>query len=91
MRDRVGSRIPGSWVLLACIGLIALNMRGPFVAVAPVVGPMQLDLGFTPVELGLLTGSPRTATVTARTATRLRSRSSTPGGRTGPAPLRTTC
>ncbi|MFJ5692348.1 CynX/NimT family MFS transporter [Arthrobacter sp. NPDC093125] len=58
MRDRVGSRIPGSWVLLACIGLIALNMRGPFVAVAPVVGPMQLDLGFTPVELGLLTGIP---------------------------------
>ncbi|WP_457972616.1 MFS transporter [Arthrobacter sp. D1-17] len=58
MRDRVGSRIPGSWILLACIGLIALNMRGPFVAVAPVVGPMQLDLGFTPVELGLLTGIP---------------------------------
>lgn len=58
MRDRVGSRIPGNWILLACIGLIALNMRGPFVAVAPVVGPMQLDLGFTPVELGLLTGIP---------------------------------
>lgn len=58
MRDRTGSRIPGSWVLLACIGLIALNMRGPFVAVAPVVGPMQLDLAFTPVELGLLTGIP---------------------------------
>lgn len=58
MRDRLDSRIPGSWILLACIGLIALNMRGPFVAVAPVVGPMQLDLGFSPVELGLLTGIP---------------------------------
>ncbi len=33
-------------------------MRGPFVAVAPVVGPMQQDLGFSPVELGLLTGIP---------------------------------
>ncbi|MFJ5699091.1 CynX/NimT family MFS transporter [Arthrobacter sp. NPDC093139] len=58
MRDRAGSRIPASWILLACIGLIALNMRGPFVAVAPVVAPMQLDLGFSPVELGLLTGIP---------------------------------
>ncbi|CAH0215102.1 putative transporter YycB [Arthrobacter sp. Bi83] len=58
MRARLGSRVPGSWVLLACIGLIALNMRGPFVAVAPVVGPMQQDLGFSPVELGLLTGIP---------------------------------
>lgn len=58
MRERLDSRIPGSWILLACIGLIALNMRGPFVAVAPVVGPMQRDLGFSPVELGLLTGIP---------------------------------
>lgn len=55
---RLGSTIPSSWILLACIGLIALNMRGPFVAVAPVVGPMQQDLGFSPVELGLLTGIP---------------------------------
>ena len=55
---RLGSTIPSSWILLACIGLIALNMRGPFVAVAPVVEPMQLDLGFSPVELGLLTGIP---------------------------------
>ncbi len=44
--------------MLAAIGLIALNMRGPFVAVAPVVGQMQRDLGFTPVELGFLTGIP---------------------------------
>ncbi|MFI5085026.1 MAG: CynX/NimT family MFS transporter [Actinomycetales bacterium] len=52
------SRLPRSWLLLACIGLIALNMRGPIVSVAPVVGPMKLDLHFSPVELGLLTGIP---------------------------------
>ncbi|MBT2553304.1 CynX/NimT family MFS transporter [Arthrobacter sp. ISL-5] len=58
MKGRPDSRVPGSWILLACIGLIALNMRGPFVAVAPVAGAMQQDLGFSPVELGLLTGIP---------------------------------
>ena len=52
------SRIPQGLILLACIGLIALNMRGPFVAVAPVVGAMQRELGFSAVELGLLTGIP---------------------------------
>lgn len=50
--------MPQGLVLLACIGLIALNMRGPFVAVAPVVGAMQRELGFSAVELGLLTGIP---------------------------------
>ncbi|HEY3572890.1 MAG TPA: MFS transporter [Arthrobacter sp.] len=58
MRDSIGTKVPRSWILLACIGLIALNMRGPFVAVAPVLGPMQQELGFSPVELGLLTGIP---------------------------------
>ncbi len=52
------AKVPRSWLLLATIGLIALNMRGPFIAVAPVVGEMQKDLGFTPVELGFLTGIP---------------------------------
>ncbi|WP_395405543.1 CynX/NimT family MFS transporter (plasmid) [Arthrobacter sp. UC242_113] len=52
------SRIPGSWILLVCIGLLALNLRGPFVAVAPVVGPMQQELSFSPVLLGLLTSIP---------------------------------
>ena len=33
-------------------------MRGPLVAVAPVVAQLQEDLGFTPVELGFLTGIP---------------------------------
>lgn len=52
------AKVPRSWLLLAAIGLIALNMRGPFVAVAPVVGLMQQELGFSPVELGFLTGIP---------------------------------
>ncbi|MGP4031132.1 MFS transporter [Pseudarthrobacter sp. 1C304] len=52
------AKVPRSWILLAAIGLIALNMRGPFVAVAPVVGLMQQELGFSPVELGFLTGIP---------------------------------
>lgn len=58
MTANILARVPRGWILLASIGLIALNMRGPFVAVAPVVGPMQQDLGFSPVELGLLTGIP---------------------------------
>ncbi|MCU1531523.1 MAG: transporter [Arthrobacter sp.] len=58
MTGNILSRVPRGWILLAAIGLIALNMRGPFVAVAPVVGAMQRDLGFTPVELGFLTGIP---------------------------------
>lgn len=52
------SKGPAGWILLVCIALIALNMRGPFVAVAPVAGAMQRDLGFSAVELGLLTGIP---------------------------------
>ena len=58
MTANILSRVPRGWILLAAIGLIALNMRGPFVAVAPVVGPMQQDLGFSPVEVGFLTGIP---------------------------------
>ncbi|AXJ09814.1 CynX/NimT family MFS transporter [Arthrobacter sp. PM3] len=52
------ARAPRGWLLMLAIGLIALNMRGPLVAVAPVVAQMQADLGFTPVELGFLTGIP---------------------------------
>ncbi|WP_258804760.1 CynX/NimT family MFS transporter [Pseudarthrobacter sp. NS4] len=58
MSGRILSRIPNSWILLACIGLLALNLRGPFVAVAPVVGLMQAELAFSPVMLGLLTSIP---------------------------------
>lgn len=58
MSSRLLSRVPNSWILLACIGLLALNLRGPFVAVAPVVDLMQAELHFSPVLLGLLTSIP---------------------------------
>lgn len=58
MSGRLLARVPNSWILLACIGLLALNLRGPFVAVAPVVGMMQRDLGFSPATLGILTSIP---------------------------------
>jgi CP family cyanate transporter-like MFS transporter len=52
------AKVPKAWILLACIGLLALNLRGPFVAVPPVVGVIQAELGFSPVVLGLLTSIP---------------------------------
>ena len=52
------ARAPRGWLLMLAIGLIALNMRGPLVAVAPVIAQLEDDLGFTPVELGFLTGIP---------------------------------
>lgn len=52
------TRAPRGWLLMLAIGLIALNMRGPLVAVAPVIAQLEDDLGFTPVELGFLTGIP---------------------------------
>lgn len=55
---RALAKNPRTWLLMVAIGLIALNMRGPFVAVAPVVGNMRQDLGFSPVEIGFLTGIP---------------------------------
>lgn len=55
---RILARVPRNYILLACIGLVALNLRGPFVAVAPVVGFIQADLHFSPVLLGLLTSIP---------------------------------
>ena len=58
MTGRLLAKVPASWILLACIGLLALNLRGPFVAVAPVVDLMQGELGFSPVVLGLLTSIP---------------------------------
>lgn len=52
------SRRSAAWLLLVSIGLIALTMRGPFVAVAPVVRLLEDDLGLSAWQLGLLTGIP---------------------------------
>jgi len=61
-RRPVSGRPPG-WValpglLLAGVLLVALNLRGPLVAVAPVVDDLRRDLGVGAGTLGLLTSIP---------------------------------
>ncbi|TWX38337.1 MFS transporter [Frigoribacterium sp. ACAM 257] len=51
-------RSPAAWLLTLAIVLIALNLRGPIVATAPVLGQMSSDLGLTAVVAGLLTSIP---------------------------------
>jgi len=46
------------WLLPAAIVLIALNLRGPVVAVAPVIQDIRADLGLSPSVAGLLTTIP---------------------------------
>jgi MFS transporter, CP family, cyanate transporter len=47
-----------AWVLPAAIVLVALNLRGPIVAPAPVIGDIRVDLGLTATIAGLLTTIP---------------------------------
>ncbi len=47
-----------AWLLPAAVVLIALNLRGPIVAPAPVIGDVRLDLGLTATIAGLLTTIP---------------------------------
>jgi CP family cyanate transporter-like MFS transporter len=51
-------RSPAAWLLTLAIVLIALNLRGPIVATAPVLGQMSSDLGLSAVVAGLLTSIP---------------------------------
>ncbi|MFC8192066.1 CynX/NimT family MFS transporter [Cellulomonas sp. NPDC057328] len=44
--------------LLVALLLVALNLRGPITALAPVVDRLGADLGLTPASAGLLTGVP---------------------------------
>jgi CP family cyanate transporter-like MFS transporter len=46
------------WLLTVAIVLIALNLRGPIVATAPVLDQMSADLGLGAVVAGLLTSIP---------------------------------
>ncbi len=46
------------WFLLVGILLFALNLRGPIVALAPVLEQLRLDLGLTSAAAGLLTSLP---------------------------------
>lgn len=52
------SRRAGGGVLLAALLLVALNLRGPITALAPVVEDLGVDLGLTPAAVGLLGGVP---------------------------------
>ncbi|WP_423921125.1 CynX/NimT family MFS transporter [Frigoribacterium sp. 2-23] len=51
-------RSPAAWLLTTAIVLIALNLRGPIVATAPVLRELQSDLGLSAVVAGLLTTIP---------------------------------
>ncbi len=52
------ARSPITWVLTVAIVLIALNLRGPIVALAPVISTITSDLGLAAVVAGLLTSIP---------------------------------
>lgn len=53
-----GPRTAFPWGVLAGIVFIGLILRGPIVAVAPVIGPISADLGLTAAQAGLLTSVP---------------------------------
>ncbi|SMG34549.1 MFS transporter [Agreia pratensis] len=46
------------WFLLVAVVLFALNLRGPIVAIAPVIGQIRDDLGLSAATAGLLTSLP---------------------------------
>ncbi|GLZ56087.1 MFS transporter [Actinomycetospora sp. NBRC 106378] len=48
----------GTPLLVAAIVLVALNLRGPIVAVSPVVDAIRVDLGVSAAVAGLLTSLP---------------------------------
>lgn len=54
-----GSRpLAGRWLLFGAIVAVGLNLRGPIVAVAPVLGEVQRELQITETAAGLLTSVP---------------------------------
>ncbi len=58
-RDRHVAASPTGGALLAvAVLLVAINLRGPIVAVAPVVGAIRADLGVSAAVAGLLTSLP---------------------------------
>jgi CP family cyanate transporter-like MFS transporter len=46
------------WFLLVAVVLFALNLRGPIVAIAPVIGQIRDDLGLSAATAGLFTSLP---------------------------------
>ncbi|MCU1526950.1 MAG: transporter [Frondihabitans sp.] len=51
-------RSPAAWLLTLAIILVALNLRGPIVATAPVLDVIKSDLGLGALVAGLLTSIP---------------------------------
>lgn len=49
---------PRAWLLMVCIGLLALTLRSPIVALGPVLGELREDLGLSAAQAGLLTSIP---------------------------------
>jgi CP family cyanate transporter-like MFS transporter len=46
------------WLLFAALVFVALNLRGPIVAIAPVLGQIREELGLSAATAGLLTSIP---------------------------------
>ncbi|GAA4288815.1 CynX/NimT family MFS transporter [Georgenia daeguensis] len=46
------------WAVVGGVALVALSLRGPIVAPAPVVGDIRADLGLSTIAAGLLTSLP---------------------------------
>ena len=46
------------WAIVVGVVLVALNLRSPIVAPAPVLGPIRADLGLSSTAAGLLTSLP---------------------------------
>ncbi|MEJ3405311.1 MFS transporter [Rathayibacter sp. YIM 133350] len=55
-RDTAARAFP--WLLVTGIALVALNLRTPIIAIAPVLREIEHDLGLTPTTAGLLTSIP---------------------------------
>lgn len=50
--------LAGRWLLFGALVAVGLNLRGPIVAVAPVLDEVQRELGITEAAAGLLTSVP---------------------------------
>ncbi|MEJ5866857.1 MFS transporter [Pseudokineococcus sp. 5B2Z-1] len=56
--DRAALAAPRTTLVVAAVLVVALSLRGPIVAVAPVLGRLTEDLGLDPAAAGLLTTIP---------------------------------
>lgn len=58
MLDRWRDRSARPWVACGAVLVVALSVRGPITAVAPIIGDIQRELGITEASAGLLTSAP---------------------------------